>query len=419
MSNMLKKSSLLMWLLDPVDSTSESSGDDYRFSGTAISWLLPAGIGVAALAISLAMWVIDPSQFYISYLIAWTFCLSLTIGALFFVIIQHLTSAYWSVVIRRISEALIWSFPMLVVLGIPLLFGMHDLYHWTHHDLFDPTSEAFDPILAAKESYLNTPFFFGRIAAYFLIWTYISFRLYTLSIRQDIDPDPSIPAQQRKVSAWGLALTAITTSFASFDILMSLDPHWFSTIFGVYFFAGSFLSIMAFMVIIAMILRRGGMLKSAITTEHYQDLGKFMFGFIVFWAYIAFSQYMLIWYAGIPEETIFYRRRLEHGWEVYSAVLLIAHFLIPFFALISRPAKRTLPVLGFMSMWVLIMHWFDFFWLAMPTHLEYSGLHLVDFTAFLGLFSIVFAAVMFRLSRHSLVPENDPQLSKSLHFTNT
>ena len=419
MSNMLKKSNSLLWLLDPVQSTAESAEDAYRFSGSARSWMLPAGIGAAALIMTLVSWVTDPPRFYISYLIGWTFCLSLTVGGLFFVIIQHLTKAYWSVVIRRISEALIWSFPLLAVLSIPILLGMHDLYHWTHLELYDPSSEAFDPILAGKQSYLNTPFFLARFAAYFMIWSYMAHRLYTLSIRQDVDPDPSIPAQQRKVSAWGLAVTAVTTSFASFDILMSLDPHWFSTIFGVYFFAGSFLSIMAFTVLIALTLRRKGMLKDAITLEHYQDLGKFMFGFIVFWAYIAFSQYMIIWYANIPEETMFYRHRFEHGWGLYSAVLLIGHFVIPFFALISRPAKRTLSVLGFMSVWVLCIHWFDFFWIAMPTQAEHAGFHLVDFTAFIGLFGILVAAVMYRLSRHSLVPNNDTQLSESLHFTNT
>ncbi len=419
MSNMLKKSNPLLWLLDPVQSTLDGVEDEYRFSGSARLWLLPAGIGAAALTMTSVTWVTDAPQFYISYLIGWTFCLSVAVGGLFFVLIQHLTKAYWSVVIRRISEALIWSFPLLAVLSIPILLGMHDLYHWTHHDLFDPTSATYDPILAGKEAYLNTPFFLVRFGAYFLIWSYLAYRLYTLSLRQDVDPDPTIPVQQRKVSAWGLAVTAVTTSFASFDILMSLDPHWFSTIFGVYFFGGSFLSIMAFTVLIAMLLRRNGMLKDVISVEHYQDLGKFMFGFIVFWAYIAFSQYMLIWYANIPEETQFYRHRFENGWGTYSAVLLIAHFLIPFVALISRPAKRTLPVLGFMSVWILFMHWFDFFWIAMPTQADYAGIHLVDFTAFIGLFGILVASVMYRLSRHSLVPRNDPQLSKSLHFTNT
>jgi len=252
---MLRNSNPLLWLLDPVQATSDRATDAYRFSGSSRSWILPAGIGIAALVITLVSWATDPKQFFISYLIGWSFCLSLSIGALFFVLIQHLTRAYWSVVLRRITESLLWSFPLLVVLGIPVLFGMHDLYHWTHHELYDPASPMYDPILAGKQSYLNTPFFLGRLAFYFIVWTILSHRLYTLSIRQDVDPDPSIPVMQRRTSAWGLAATAETTSFAAFDILMSLDPHWFSTIFGVYFFGGSFLSIMCFTALIAMVLR--------------------------------------------------------------------------------------------------------------------------------------------------------------------
>jgi hypothetical protein len=419
MSNTLKKSNPLVWLLDPLQPTADRSSDAYRFTGSATTWLLPAGIGIAALVMTLVSWVTDPEQFYISYLVGWTFCVSLALGGLFFVLIQHLTQAYWSVVIRRISEVLIWSFPMLFLLSIPLFFGMHDLYHWTHLELYDPSSASYDSILAGKQSYLNVPFFVGRIVAYFVIWSYLAYRLYTGSVRQDVDPDPSIPAKMRKISAVGLLLTSITTAFAGFDILMTLDPHWFSTIFGVYFFGGAFLNVMTFMVLVALLLRRNGMLKDAITTEHYQDLGKFIFGFIVFWAYISYSQYMLIWYANIPEETAFYRHRFEHGWGTFSAILLVGHFIIPFFALISRPAKRTLPVLGFMSVWILCMHWFDFIWVALPTATEHASLHLVNFTATIGLFGILFASVMYRLSRHSLVPENDPQLEKSLNFTNS
>ena len=419
MSNTLKKSNPLVWLLDPLQSTSDQASEAYRFSGTASSWLLPAGIGLAALVMTLVSWVTDPKQFYISYLIGWTFCVSLALGGLFFVLIQHLTQAYWSVVIRRISEVLIWSFPMLFVLAIPLYFGMHDLYHWTHHELFDPADPAYDSIIAGKEGYLNVPFFIARIVAYFAIWSYFAYKLYTRSIGQDVAPDPSIPSKMRKTSAVGLVLTAITTAFAGFDILMTLDPHWFSTIFGVYFFGGAFLNIMCFTVLIAMLLRRKGMLKDVISTEHYQDLGKFMFGFIVFWAYISYSQYMLIWYANIPEETAFYRHRFEHGWGAYSAFLLVAHFIIPFFALISRGAKRTLPVLGFMAGWLLVMHWFDYFWVAMPTATDHASIHLVNITAFIGLFGLLIASVMYRLSRHSLVPQNDPQLARSISFTNT
>ncbi len=419
MSNTVKRSNPFVWLIDPVQSTADRASEMYRFKWSPVAWMLPLGLGIAGLTMSSVTWLTDPEQFYFSYLIGWSFCLSLTVGALFFVLIQHLTKAYWSVVIRRISEALIWSFPLLVILGLPILFGMHDLYHWSHAEVIDPTSTSFDEVLAGKSSYLNVPFFLGRMIFYFLVWTFISFRLYTLSIRQDVDGGTDIPARQRSVSSWGLAITAVTTSFASFDILMSLSPHWFSTIFGIYFFGGSFMSVMAVMALVAMILQQKGMLSSVVTTEHYQDLGKFLFGFIVFWAYIAFSQYMLIWYGNLPEETIFYRERLENGWQIVSAVLLIAHFIIPFLVLLSRTAKRVLPVLASMCIWMLVMHWFDFYWLAMPVLHEDAAFHLVDLTAWIGLSGIFFGSLMFRLSRHSLVPEQDPRLSQSLSFTNS
>jgi hypothetical protein len=380
---------------------------------------VPIAIGIAALVITAVGWATDAEQFYFSYLVGWIFCVSLALGGLFFVMIQHLTRAKWSVVVRRFPEALIWSFPLLVVLGIPLLFGLHDLYHWTHHELYDPAGPEYDPVLAGKESYLNIPFFLGRVAFYFLSWTYISYRLYTLSIRQDVDPRTDIPDKQRRVSAWGLPVLAVTTAFGGFDMLMSLDPHWFSTIFGVYFFAGSFMAVMAFIALVAMMLQKAGMLEETVTTEHYQDLGKFLFGFVIFWAYIAFSQYMLIWYGNLPEETFFYRHRLENGWETYSAVLLMAHFVIPFIILLSRTAKRVLPILAFMCVWMLIMHWFDFYWIAMPVLHEYPSISVLDLTSFVGLASILFGVVIFRLSRHSLVPEEDPGLARSMAFVNS
>ena len=419
----IKSNSILFWVGDPYKST-HTATDSYRFTGGTAWWVVPMVLGVVLLAVTAIGGASDAQQFYFSYLVGWTFCLTITLGALFFVLVQHLTKAQWSVVIRRVPEALLWAFPLLALLAAPIFFGMHDLYHWTHHELYDPASPEYDAIVAGKHSYLNVPFFVGRLILYFLIWSFLSFRLYALSIKQDVDPDPSIPAQQRKVSAYGLPLFAITTAFAGFDVLMSLDPHWFSTIFGVYFFAGSFLSAIAMMTLSTLIVQRsGGMLQGVVTKEHYHDLGKFLFGFTVFWAYIAFSQYMLIWYGGIPEETVWFRHRLEHGWQYHSAVLLAAHFIIPFVVMLPRASKRVLPVLSFMCVWMLVMHWFDLHWIVMPVldiaRDGHAGFHWLDFTSWLGLFGLYFGFLMYRLSRHSLVPENDPNLKKSLHFMNS
>ncbi len=423
MADTIQKSNLLFRLIDPLRPTSDHADRAFRFTAGRISWMLPVGIGIGLLVISAVWGVTDPTQFFFSYLVGWTFSLAVTLGCLFFVLVHHLTKAHWGVVVRRIPEAVAYAFPMLLVLFIPIAFGMHDLYHWTHHELFDPSSPEYDPIIAGKAAYLNQPFFFARLLFYFLMWSIIAYRLYTLSVRQDVHPEHDIPKRQRTVSAWGLPVFAVTTAFASYDLLMSLDPHWFSTIFGVYFFAGAVFAAFAFIAFMALLLqRRGGMLKHTITKEHYHDLGKYMFGFTAFWAYIAFSQYMLIWYGGIPEETVFFRHRLEHGWEYHTTALVFLHFVVPFLILLPRASKRALPLLGVMTVWFFIMQWFDLHWLAMPVkdmlYGGHAGFHLLDFTCWLGLFSLLIAATVYRLSRHSLVPQNDPRLAESLHFEN-
>ena len=419
MADSVNRSSLLTVLLDPYRPTADRAEPPYRFTASRTVWVVPLLLGVALLVVSFVGWVNEPQQFYFSYLVGWTFCLSLVLGALFLVTIKHLTKAYWVVTVRRIPEVLLYSFPLLIVLFIPIIFGMHDLYHWSHEGIADPDSIYYDEVLAGKVSYLNTPFFLGRMAFYFAIWTYISYRLYTLSLRQDVDPDREIPVLQRRVSGWGLPVISVTTAFASFDLLMSLDAHWFSTMFGVYFFSGSFLTSFCFTALVAILLQRSGMLKNVVTLEHYHDLGKLMFGFVVFWAYIAFSQYMLYWYGNIPEETIWFRHRLEHGWEMHSLILLVMHFFLPFLILLPRFTKRSIAVLGFMAVWLLIMQWYDLHWLSMPAlHPDHAGYHWLDFTCWLGLFGVFFGAFLWRLSRHPLVPQHDPLLRQSLEFEN-
>ena len=411
----LKKGHITQCLLDPFASTAADAPDAFRYKGDWRIWGIPLLVGALGLTSGLSGWLTDPHQFYFSYLIGWAFCLTIALGALFFVLIQHLTRARWSIVVRRLAEALLWTFPLLAVLSIPVLFGLHDLYPWTHAE-----AVATDPILAGKTPYLNLPFFLIRLAVYFLVWSLLAYLLYRNSLAQDCTGDTGIPARQRKVSAWGLAVAAITIAFASYDLLMSLDPHWFSTIFGVYVFAGAFMSIHALLALFAMMLQGVGNLRGIVTTEHYQDLGKLTFGFVVFWTYIAFSQYMLIWYGNIPEETLWYRHRLSHGWEVHSAVLLLGHFIVPFFLLLSRAVKRSKLLLGLICAWLLAMQWFDIHWLAAPVlHPDAATIHFLDVANWLGLFGIVLGVSMYRLVRHSLVPCRSPWLEDSLHFENT
>lgn len=419
MADTIEQSSIWWWVVAPVQSTRDAAERAYRFSGDRRAWVVPLGIGVALLVISGLGLLEDRAQFFFSYLAGWSFLLTTALGGLFFLLFNHLTRASWSVTVNRINEALVWAFPLLFVLGLPLLFGMHDLYHWTHEGLYDPSSPQYDEILAGKRGYLNTPFWIVRMVLYFVAWTALTHRLYTLSLRQDVDPDARIPAKLRTASAWGLPLTGVTTAFASYDVLLSLDPHWYSTIFGVYFFAGGILAAVAVITLVALLLQRtGGMLHGVITKEHYHDLGKYLFGFTVFWAYIAYSQYMLYWYGGIPEETVFFQHRLQAGWGWHSAFLLLFHFLVPFLILLPQATKKTYSIMGVMSVWLLGMHWFDIHWIVMPVVRDSGGFHWLDFTCWLGLAGVFAGALMYRLSRHPLVPQNHPHLEASLHFEN-
>lgn len=374
-------------------------------------------LGVIGLAASLILGMSTGDhwgRFLEAYLVNYVFFFSLAIGALFFVLIQHVTGATWSVVVRRLAEALAMNLPWFALLLIPILLGTRHLYHWS-----DPEVMAHDAMLQNKAAYLNSTFFNVRMAVYFLAWTFLARFYYTRSCKQDQDGAIGHTRAMERLSGPAIVVFAITLSFAAFDLLMSLDPHWFSTIFGVYFFAGSAVATFATLALWANLMQRAGILRQAITREHYHDLGKLVFAFIVFWAYIAFSQYMLIWYGNIPEETTWYLVRQSGGWTNISWLLLFGHFFVPFVGLLSRYPKRQMLLLIPGALWVLFMHWVDLYWLIMPNFsAERPPLHLLDLTLFLGLGGVSVALVMWRLSKQACIPEKDPRLDDSLGFEN-
>ncbi len=424
MESPLRTSALPTWLLDPVSPTVEATAEPtLRFSGSSRTWLMPLFGGIALLVLSAVGWVTDAKQFYFSYLVGWLFCVSLSLGALFFVMVHHIVRAHWMVVVRRVAESMAMAIPVLALLFIPVAIGMHDLFHWTHEELYVVGGPQFDAILAGKRAYLNTPFFLGRIVLYFAVWSLLATKLYRLSLRQDVDPDHDIPARQRWWSALGIPLYAITVAFAAFDLLMSLDPHWFSTIFGVYYFAGSYWVALAFIVFATILLQRSGAFGDRVSEHHFHDLGKLMFGFTVFWAYIAFSQYMLIWYSNLKEETIWFEHRMQHGWQYHSAMLIVMHFLVPFAVMLSQWVKKSRRIIAIMAVWFFVMHWFDLHWLVQPVRataayaagdLHPATFHWLDLTTWLGLFGVFAAMFFYRLSRHPLVAVNDPRLDRSI-----
>lgn len=373
------------------------------------------GIGVAGLIASGVGYFFDADQFFFSYLVSFTFFTGIGLAALLMVMLHHITRSDWGVVVRRISETFSANLAVWGIFIIPVLLGIHNLYHWSHED-----AVMADKILKGKAAYLNTPFFIGRQVLYFAIWGFLGYKLHKASVDMDKTADWGITTYMRKLSAPGILLFALTVAFAGFDWLMSLDPHWFSTMFGVYFFAISFQSFWPVMILLVFFLQGQGLLKNTIGKAHVYDLGAWFFAFTVFYAYIAFSQFLLIYYANLPEETLWYYHRLEGSWKYIAYSLLVFRFAVPFLVLMNREAKHNRKVLGAVSVLVLVIHFAEIYWIAMPVLFKH-GIHFswMDITSFLGLGGIFFGLFFNRFKKHKMVPVNDPKLdeclSKSYH----
>ncbi len=366
-------------------------------------------IGLVAFTMTM---VNNPERAWSAYLIGLFYFITLALGGLFFVAIQHMTSAGWSVSIRRLVEAFTAFLPYGFALTIIyFIFGGPVLYDWFHADRV-----AADHLLAHKASYLNKTFFAIRILVFFGLWLYFAKRLVGSSVLQDKNKDVSLTTKLVKPAIACVMTFAVSYSFFSIDLLMALEPHWFSTIFGVYCFGGMFQSTMAALIILIYHLRKRGLGKGYITDDHLHDIGKFLFAFTVFWAYIAFSQYMLIWYANLPEETIFFKPRSEGQWMWVSLALMLFKFIIPFFALMPRWAKRNINHLVAISCLVLVMQFVDMYWLIYPNldhHHTVFGLSEIGiFLGFVGFF--IYAVTRF-LSKNQIVATGDPRLEEALH----
>jgi len=353
----------------------------------------------------------DPSRAWHSYLTSFFYMMSLALGGLFFTAIQHVTNAGWSVNVRRISESFMAFLPMGFVLGIVFLFGAPQIYSW-----LDPAAVAQDPLLQHKSGYLNQTFFWIRFVGFFVVWIVLSKLMVGNSLKQDETGDESLTVKNVKISVIGILVFALTYSFFSVDTIMALEAHWFSTIFGVYAFSGLFQSTVALMILIALYLIKKGQLKGIVTMDHMHDLGKFLFGFTVFWAYIAFSQFMLIWYANLPEETFFFVPRSTGSWAWVSVALIVFKFIVPFFALLPKWAKRTPNHLSMVCYLILIMQYIDIFWVVYPHYDEHSvALGLPEILMFLGFMGVFLYTITRFLSKHSVVAFRDPRKHESDH----
>jgi hypothetical protein len=378
---------------------------------------IPLIAGVAAVVGAVACAILGvghPKQFFFSWLVSFLFFLTLALGALFFVLIQYASQGGWGVVLRRIGETTFVMLPVMAALSLPIFLGMRDLYSWTV-----PGAAEHDALLRWKAPYLNVPFFLIRAALYFGVWSLIAVFYYRGSSGQDATGDPRVSARLRRLAGPALIVLALTQTFASFDWIMSLTPHWYSTIFGVYFFAGSFVGFIALLSVVAVAMRRAGLLNTLISAEHLHDIGKFLFAFTAFWAYIGFSQFFLMWYANMPEETTWYKARMEGSWLTVSLFLMAGHFAAPFFYLMGRSVKRKDATLAAGGAWLLAMHFLDLYWQVMPTfHPEGFRPSLLDVAALLTVGGCFVAAAAWLLRRQALVPVRDPRLAESLVFEN-
>jgi hypothetical protein len=383
-------------------------------------------------------------RFMGSYVIAFAFVLALALGALGFVIIQHLTRAAWSVTNRRIAELMASTLPMLALLFLPILLNLllsaHPVLPWAESELASK-----DPLIAKKVAYLNPTFFLVRWGIYFGIWIWLARFFLGTSLQQDASGDPRLTIKMEKMAAPAVLLFGLSLSFAAFDLLMSLDPHWFSTIFGVYYFAGCMMSFFAACILLGLWLQKSGAIGAGeITTEHRHDLGKFLFGFVVFWSYIAFSQFMLIWYANNPEETGWYFVRQEGAMAYFSIALIFVHFVIPFLGLLSRHVKRNPAGLAFWAAWLLVAEWLDLFFIVVPSvqhwmshghagaahagHEHEAVAHAAEHVAFplalsdlltpIGLAALALFFFARRARSVALTPKLDPRRQESLALQN-
>lgn len=395
-------------------------------AGRGVSTML-LGVGGVCVALTVAGAVVHgPKHAAASYLVGVMSVMAMSLGAMFLVMTQHLTNAGWSVTIRRQAENIMAMLPFAIALLIPYLIAQlllpddMKLMQWMRSDIKG------DVLLQKKAAFLNEPFFVIRSILYVGLWLYISQRLWSHSVTQDRTGDRNETAKARRMCTWGMFVFALSVAFASFDWLMALDFRFFSTMWPVYFFAGSAFSSVALLAIVIAVLRTMGRLTGVVTREHSHDLGKLMFSFSVFWAYIAFSQYFLIWYSNIPEETAYYLRRREGGWEILTALLAFGHFIVPFFILLLRKVKQSSLALAGVGLWMILMHVMDIFWMVrpmvyanLPADQAPSGITIwLDIVAITGVFAIYAALLIRKVASGVLIPLNDPRQDEALAHRN-
>ena len=369
------------------------------------------GAGVAGIAGSAIGFFVSRQQFAFSWLFAFAYFFTICVGALFWTSLQHATDSEWSVLVRRQMENLAKLLPWFAILFLPLLYCAPYLWKWWNLQPGD------DPLLDAKAGYLNQTFFYARAAAYFFFLWWVSSTLWKRSIAQDADGAAKHTFAMRRFGIGGIVVVALSISFSGFDWLMGLDYHWFSTMWGVYLFAGAAGSSMSLLVLLITALKSKGYLK-AVNNEHYHIMGKFMLAFTIFWAYIGFSQYMLIWYANIPEETIYFRIRNTETWWYFSQFLVIGRFFLPFPVLLMQATKKT-KYINHVAVWILLMQLLDVYVIVLPSlHPAGFSPSIFDLFALVGIGGLLGWLFLRNIGKSNLFPMRDPRLLGSIKLSN-
>lgn len=375
----------------------------------------------AGFVLFLGMFV-DGRQFFHSCLFGYVLALDIALGALFWNLIHHVSDAGWSVGLRRVHENIHRTLLPLALLFPIILVGiyrgqLHLWFSFIHGP--QPDEEHLQHIWYIKCIYFNTPFFLARIFTYFSIWISLSVLMRRWSFRQDYEGGAVLTLRMQRWAPPGLVLLGLSSTFFAFDILMSLQYTWFSTIYGVYFWVGGFRGSLAFAVLVVLALHASGRLRHTITIEHLHDAGQIMFGLTVFWAYIAFAQYFLIWYGNMPEETQFYLLRRNGTWYVLTVLLPMLYFVVPFFMLLPRAHKRHPYWLAASAVLILLMHACDLYWQILPVlHPTTIRFHWLDAAAVVAFLGIVSLATLWGLQRTPLIPIRDARLSETIDYVN-
>jgi hypothetical protein len=373
---------------------------------TGIAWILFA-LGIVLTSVA---YLLDVKLSAFNNVVGFLFLTSLAGGSVFLVALEYIAGAVWSVPMKRVSEFLSGLLPVAPLLAIPLLLQMHVVFPW-----IQPETTASESAQASNSAYLNLNFFIIRFLVIFMVLNLFYFLFTRNSTKQDTSRDPRLTTMNIRLSAVFMPIFAILISIIAIDWAMSLTPHWYSTIFGVYYFAGTVLAGLAAGTYIIVKLHDAGYFPT-LHRDHFYSLGALLFAFINFWAYIAFSQFLLIWYANLPEETVWFMSRWKDGWQYVSILLIIVQFAVPYFALLTQDSKMDLKRLKFMAIWILCAHFVDIFWLVMPAYGVGVPLSWMELGFPILIVGLTMLVVSYKLNHNNLVPVGDPKLERGLRF---